>query len=115
MLPDRSLIIGQKLVENAKIQNFKCDILSNFQTMWKSVLTLFFPLRRLSFKTTISFSLFSATLSLKSSMGRQTMSSRVRPQPAGTRSSALWRLFLGLSEAAAGVGSAWAGGSNGED
>lgn len=45
------------------------------------------------------------------------MSSRVRPQPAGTRSSALWRLFLGLSEAAAaaGVGSAWAGGSNGED
>ena len=23
--------IGQKLVENAKIQKFKCDILSNFQ------------------------------------------------------------------------------------
>ena len=33
MLPDRSLLIGQKLVENAKIQKFKCDILSNFQTM----------------------------------------------------------------------------------
>ena len=29
------LLIGQKLVENAKIQKFKCDILSDFQTMWK--------------------------------------------------------------------------------
>ena len=34
VLPDRSVLIGQKLVENAKIQNVKCDILSNFQTMW---------------------------------------------------------------------------------
>ena len=34
VLLDRSILIGQKLVENAKIQNFKCDILSNFQTMW---------------------------------------------------------------------------------
>ena len=33
VLPDRSVLIGQKLVENAKIQKFKCDILSNFQTM----------------------------------------------------------------------------------
>ena len=33
MLPDSSLLIGQKLVENAKIQKSKCDILSNFQTM----------------------------------------------------------------------------------
>ena len=33
LLPDRSVLIGQKLVENAKIQKFKCDILSNFQTM----------------------------------------------------------------------------------
>ena len=32
-----SILIGQKLVENAKIQNSKCDILSNFQTMcWTS-------------------------------------------------------------------------------
>ena len=31
VLPDRSVLIGQKLVENAKIK--KCDILSNFQTM----------------------------------------------------------------------------------
>ena len=34
VLPDRSVLIGQKLVEKAKIQKFKCDILSNFQTMW---------------------------------------------------------------------------------
>ena len=33
VLPDGSLLIGQKLVENAKIQKCKCDILSNFQTM----------------------------------------------------------------------------------
>ena len=33
MLPDRSVFIGQKLMKNAKIQKFKCDILSNFQTM----------------------------------------------------------------------------------
>ena len=33
VLPDRSILIGQKLVENARIQKFKCDILSNFQTM----------------------------------------------------------------------------------
>ena len=33
VLPDRSILKGQKLVENAKIQKFKCDILSNFQTM----------------------------------------------------------------------------------
>ena len=32
-LPGRSVLIGQKLVENTKIQKFKCDILSNFQTM----------------------------------------------------------------------------------
>ena len=33
VLPDWSVLIGQKLVENAKIHKFKCDILSNFQTM----------------------------------------------------------------------------------
>ena len=33
MLPDRSVLIGQKLLENAKIKKFKCDILSNLQTM----------------------------------------------------------------------------------
>ena len=33
VLPDRSVLIGQKLVENAKIQKFKCDIFSDFQTL----------------------------------------------------------------------------------
>ena len=28
-----SVLVGQKLVENAKIQNIKCDILGDFQTM----------------------------------------------------------------------------------
>ena len=37
VLPDKSILIGQKLVENAKNQKFKCDILSNFQTMCKSI------------------------------------------------------------------------------
>ena len=34
VLPDRSVLIGQKLVENAKIEKFKCDILGDFQTLW---------------------------------------------------------------------------------
>ena len=33
MLPDRSLLKEQHIVENAKIGSVKCDILSNFQTM----------------------------------------------------------------------------------
>ena len=37
VLPDMSVLIGQKLVENAKIQKFICDILRNFQTMWASL------------------------------------------------------------------------------
>ena len=32
VLPDRSLLVGQKLLANAK--NAKCDILSDFQTLW---------------------------------------------------------------------------------
>ena len=32
VLPD--MLVGQKLMENAKIQKFKCDIFSNFQTLW---------------------------------------------------------------------------------
>ena len=31
-LPDRSVLIGQKLLENAKIKKFKCYILGDFQT-----------------------------------------------------------------------------------
>ena len=33
VLPDRSVLKGQKVVENVKIVKFKCDILSNFQTL----------------------------------------------------------------------------------
>ena len=33
MLPDRSLLIGQKLVENAKIEKLKCDNFGDFQTL----------------------------------------------------------------------------------
>ena len=33
MVPDKSVLKGQKMVENAKIRKIKCDILSNFQTM----------------------------------------------------------------------------------
>ena len=41
VLPDMSILIGQKLVENARIKKFKCDILSNFQTMWVSKIVYF--------------------------------------------------------------------------
>ena len=34
VLPDRSILKGQKMVENAKIEKLKCDILSDFQTKW---------------------------------------------------------------------------------
>ena len=40
VLSDRSILIGQKLVENAKIKKIKCDILSTFQTMCVSTKTL---------------------------------------------------------------------------
>ena len=33
VLPDRSILIGQKLVENAKIEQFQCDILGDIQTL----------------------------------------------------------------------------------
>ena len=33
VLPDRSILIGQKLVENAKTEKLKCDILSDFQIL----------------------------------------------------------------------------------
>ena len=37
VLPDKTVLVGKKLVENDKIQKFKCDILSNFQTMCECV------------------------------------------------------------------------------
>ena len=39
VLPDRSVLIEQKLVENAKIQIFKQDMLGDFQTMWNTTTT----------------------------------------------------------------------------
>ena len=30
LLPDKSILVGQKLMENAKIEKFECDILGNF-------------------------------------------------------------------------------------
>ena len=37
-LPDGSVLIGQKLVEKAKKEKFKCDILSDFQTPGSSIM-----------------------------------------------------------------------------
>ena len=34
VLSDRSILIRQKLVVNAKIQKFKCDIFSDFQPLY---------------------------------------------------------------------------------
>ena len=39
VLPNRSILIGQKLMENAKIEKFKCDILGDFQTLCSSLQT----------------------------------------------------------------------------
>ena len=39
MLPDKSLLIGQKMLENAKIEKLKCDIFSDFQTLCSSIET----------------------------------------------------------------------------
>ena len=39
-LPDRSVLIGQKLVENAKIRKFKLDILGDFQTLREVVVII---------------------------------------------------------------------------
>ena len=33
VLPDRSILIGQKLVKNAKMESFKCDVFGDFQTL----------------------------------------------------------------------------------
>ena len=36
VLSDMSVLVGQKLVENAKIDKLKCDILGDFQTLGNS-------------------------------------------------------------------------------
>ena len=37
VLRDRSILIGQKLVESVQIEKFKCNILGDLQTLWHSV------------------------------------------------------------------------------
>ena len=36
VLPDSLVLKRQKLVKRAKIDLFKCDILSHFQTIWQA-------------------------------------------------------------------------------
>ena len=44
VLPDRSVLIGQKSMENAKIKKFKWDILDDFQTMCEGSYLIVFDL-----------------------------------------------------------------------
>ena len=41
VFPDRSIVIGQKMMENAKIEKLKCNILGDFQTLCISQKILF--------------------------------------------------------------------------
>ena len=57
MLPDRSsLLKGQNLVENAKIQKFKCDILGDFPTLCSGLkivqLSRFYSCQKMEFMST---------------------------------------------------------------
>ena len=40
VLPDRSILIGEKLLEKAKIEKLKCDIFADFQALWAYVYIL---------------------------------------------------------------------------
>ena len=69
VLPDKSILIEQKLVKNAKIEKFKWDILSNFQTMWPMGVFnkddfLYRNAKRLPMSPTFIGSLLQPTLSL---------------------------------------------------
>ena len=48
VLPDRSLLIGQKIVKNAKTEKFKYDILRNFLTLCTILLVWIFVPKKLS-------------------------------------------------------------------
>ena len=52
MLPDRSLLIGQKLLEIAKVEKHKCDIFGDFQTLCTILLPVFLYLTYFSFLAT---------------------------------------------------------------
>ena len=43
VLPDRSVLIGYKMLKNAIIQKFKCDILRYFQTVCITTLLFTYP------------------------------------------------------------------------
>ena len=56
VLPERSLLIGQTLVENAKTQKYKCDIFWDFHTLvfFLSIVT-FLDTKRLYFTVNLVF------------------------------------------------------------
>ena len=39
-----SILKGQKLIENVKIEKYECDILSDFRTMWRVPYCVYDPL-----------------------------------------------------------------------
>ena len=59
VLPDRSILKGQKLVENDKIEKLKCDILGDFQTLCKCVLRIqsFIKIGQRTHKTQVFFNI----------------------------------------------------------
>ena len=42
VLPDISILLRQRLAENAKIEKFECDILGDFQTMFDNIFVSIF-------------------------------------------------------------------------
>ena len=49
VLPDMPFLFGQKLIENAKIQKLKCDILRDFQTLCAHFAKVFMKILILDF------------------------------------------------------------------
>ena len=54
VLPNRSILVGQKSVNNAKIEKIKCDILSDFQTH-TATKVFFFSKLNLNFRAKLYF------------------------------------------------------------
>ena len=57
VVPYRSILIKQKLAENAKIQKYKCDILNNFQTMCAKPKVQFFNTEK-NMRKSVKFFMF---------------------------------------------------------
>ena len=49
VLPDMSILKGQKLAKNAEIENLKCDNFGDFQTLCTSVVRTYFQSNLQSF------------------------------------------------------------------